>query len=120
MGCDWTTAAVCAAGVSAEATSVVGLVGRESSLTARPPLTPSASWYHPRVKSRAAFVAPRVEGSDAHPLVDPTLIDATLALTPEERLRQNDRMLQTIQELRDGFATRRPDDAAVETSRRED
>jgi hypothetical protein len=37
--------------------------------------------------------------------VDPTLVDAMLALTPEERLRQNDRMLRTIQELRDGFAS---------------
>ena len=44
--------------------------------------------------------------------VDLTLIDAMLALTPEERLRQNDRMLRTIQELRDGFAATRPDDAA--------
>jgi hypothetical protein len=47
--------------------------------------------------------------------VDVTLIDAMLALTPEERLLQNDRMLQTIQELRDGFAARGPDDAAHET-----
>lgn len=44
--------------------------------------------------------------------VDPTLVDAMLALTPEERLRQNDRMLRTIQELRDGIAAARPDDAA--------
>ena len=41
-------------------------------------------------------------------LVDVTLIDAMLALTPEERLRQNDRILRTIQELRDGFAAARP------------
>jgi len=72
------------------------------------------------VKTRAAFVEPRVEGQDDRPLVDPTLVDAALALTPEERLRQNDRMLQTIQELRDGFATRRPDDADVAPGRRED
>ena len=38
-----------------------------------------------------------------------------LALLPEERLRQNDRLVGTIQELRDGFATRRTDSAAVET-----
>jgi hypothetical protein len=44
--------------------------------------------------------------------VDVTLIDAMLALTPEERLLQNDRMIQTIQELRDGFAAREPDDAS--------
>jgi hypothetical protein len=30
--------------------------------------------------------------------VDATLVDACLALTPEERLRQNDRMLRTIEE----------------------
>ncbi|MDB4954598.1 MAG: hypothetical protein JWO36_2167 [Myxococcales bacterium] len=36
--------------------------------------------------------------------IDVTLIDAMLALTPEERLRQNDRTLAMIQELRDGIA----------------
>jgi hypothetical protein len=50
------------------------------------------------------------------PAVDLTLIDAALALTPEQRLRQNDRMLRTIQELRDGFA-RRADDAAGQAGR---
>lgn len=50
--------------------------------------------------------------------VDVTLIDAMLALTPEERLLQNDRMIQTIQELRDGFAARPPDDPAHETGGR--
>ncbi len=50
--------------------------------------------------------------------VDVTLIDAMLALTPEERLLQNDRMIQTIQELRDGFAARRPDDASHEAGGR--
>jgi hypothetical protein len=44
------------------------------------------------------------------PEVDVTLIDATLALTPRERLEQNDRVLQMIEELRDGFA--KADDAA--------
>jgi hypothetical protein len=43
---------------------------------------------------------------------DVTLIDAMLALTPEERLRLNDRMVQAIQELRHGFAAVRADDAA--------
>ncbi len=38
-------------------------------------------------------------------LVDESLIDATLALSPEERLRQNDRMLRTIRLLREGVAT---------------
>lgn len=55
--------------------------------------------------------------ADEGTLVDPTLIDALLALTPEERLRQNDRMLQTIQELRDGFSAGRPDDPAHRAGR---
>jgi hypothetical protein len=33
-------------------------------------------------------------------------------MTPEERLRWNDTMARTIQELRDGFASTRPDHAA--------
>jgi hypothetical protein len=49
------------------------------------------------------------------PEVDVTLIDATLALTPRERLEQNDRMLRMIAELRDGFANAKPDDAARDT-----
>jgi hypothetical protein len=44
--------------------------------------------------------------------VDVTLIDSTLALSPEERLRQNDRMIRTIEELRHGFAAARAHDAA--------
>ena len=50
-------------------------------------------------------------------VVDTSLVDAMLRLTPEERLRQNDRMLRTIGELRDAFATRRVDDAAHEAGR---
>jgi hypothetical protein len=46
------------------------------------------------------------------PEVDVTLIDATLALTPRERLEQNDRVLRMIAELRDGFA--KPDHTARE------
>jgi hypothetical protein len=61
----------------------------------------------------------RPQPPDDRPLVDGTLIDAMLELTPEERLRQNDRMLRTIQELRDGFAARRADDAAGEAGRGE-
>ena len=37
-------------------------------------------------------------------LVDESLIDAMLALSPEERLRQNDRMLRTIRLLQQGVA----------------
>jgi hypothetical protein len=47
--------------------------------------------------------------------VDVTLIDATLALTPKERLEQNDRMLRMIAELRDGLT--KSDDAAREAGR---
>lgn len=36
--------------------------------------------------------------------VDVTLIDEMLKLSPVERLRQNDRMLRMIEELRDGVA----------------
>ncbi len=48
---------------------------------------------------------------------DPTLIDEMLALTPEERLQQNDRLVRTIQELRDGFAAAEPHDAARQAGR---
>jgi hypothetical protein len=57
---------------------------------------------HPELPS-----APRQAG-----VVDETLLDTLLALTPEERLRLNDRMVVTIQELRDGFAAAEPDHAA--------
>jgi hypothetical protein len=43
---------------------------------------------------------------------DVTLIDSMLVLSPEERLRQNDRMIRTIEELRHGFAAARAHDAA--------
>jgi hypothetical protein len=39
------------------------------------------------------------------PLVDESLIDAMMALSPEERLRQNDRMVRTILLLRQGRET---------------
>jgi hypothetical protein len=45
-------------------------------------------------------------------LVDESLVDLLLALSPEERLRLNDRMVLTIQELRHGFAADGPDHAA--------
>lgn len=56
---------------------------------------------------------PDSDESDNVAAVDVSLIDALLALTPEQRLLQNDRMLQTIQDLRDGFATRRAHDPTV-------
>jgi hypothetical protein len=36
--------------------------------------------------------------------VDERLIDATMALSPEERLRQNDRMICIVLLLREGWA----------------
>jgi hypothetical protein len=39
-------------------------------------------------------------------LVDESLISAMLELSPEERLRQNDRMVRTILLLRQGLAPR--------------
>jgi hypothetical protein len=36
--------------------------------------------------------------------VDITLIKETLALTPQQRIQQNDRVLRMIEELRDGLA----------------
>jgi hypothetical protein len=38
------------------------------------------------------------------PVVDPTLVDLLLSLSPDERLRWNDRMARTVLELRDAFA----------------
>ena len=45
-------------------------------------------------------------GNEQTPLfaVDASLIDEMLALSPEERLRHNDRMLRTIELLRQGIA----------------
>jgi hypothetical protein len=58
--------------------------------------------------------------SSQHPTAEPSspaVADATLlaelaAMTPEERLRWNDRMATTILELRHGFAAAEPDHAA--------
>ena len=36
--------------------------------------------------------------------VDTTLIETMLAMTPQQRIQHNDRMLRQIQELRDGLA----------------
>ncbi len=53
---------------------------------------------------------PSPSDEDQAPPVDETLIDAMLALTPEERLRQNDRMIRTILQLRQGLTKKAPDD----------
>jgi hypothetical protein len=42
------------------------------------------------------------------PLVDVTLIDEMLALTPTERLQQNDRTLDMLDELRRGLESNHP------------
>jgi hypothetical protein len=43
-------------------------------------------------------------------LVDESLLSAMLALSPEERLRQNDRMVRTILLLRQGLAAKAEQD----------
>jgi len=45
-------------------------------------------------------------------VADETLLDLLASLTPEERLRWNDRMATTIRELRHGFAAAEPHHAA--------
>lgn len=45
--------------------------------------------------------------ADLSGVVDTSLVDAMLDLSPEERLRQNDRMLHMIEELRRGTAVDR-------------
>ncbi|MGA8890981.1 MAG: hypothetical protein WB493_05395 [Anaeromyxobacteraceae bacterium] len=64
--------------------------------------------------------APGREDAETSGACDVTLVDAMLALSPEERLRLNDRMVQCIQELRNGFAALRPDDAARATGGQRD
>jgi hypothetical protein len=60
----------------------------------------------------ATHLGAAAAGDAADVAVDVTLIDSTLALSPEARLRQNDRMIRTIEELRHGFAAARAHDAA--------
>jgi hypothetical protein len=43
------------------------------------------------------------DGADAEAVVDVTLIDEMLRLTPSERLRQNDRMAALAAKLREAF-----------------
>jgi hypothetical protein len=57
----------------------------------------------------------RIRDGDEGVHIDLSLIDSLLALSPEQRLRQNDRMLKTIQDLRDGFTARGTDDASLGT-----
>lgn len=54
----------------------------------------------------------RSGGAQRTSVADETLLDTLAALTPEERLRWNDRMATTVQELRHGFAAAEPDHAA--------
>lgn len=53
---------------------------------------------------------PSHSDEDQESPVDESLIDAMLALSPEERLRQNDRMVRTILQLRHGLTQKAPDD----------
>ena len=52
------------------------------------------------MKSGSARVG---DASDSAP-VDESLIDAAMAMSPEERLRQNDRMIRTVLLLKEGWA----------------
>jgi hypothetical protein len=55
-------------------------------------------------------LAPPASAPSPHATVaDETLLDALAALTPDERLRWNDRMATTVLELRHGFAAAEPD-----------
>jgi hypothetical protein len=47
-------------------------------------------------------------GASEPALVDESLIDAMMALSPEERLRLNDRMVRTILLLRQGWEAANP------------
>ena len=49
--------------------------------------------------------------------VDITLIDEMIRLTPEQRLRQNDRAVQAAEELRHAFAAKRADNLVDEPRR---
>ena len=44
--------------------------------------------------------------------VDPSLVAEMLQLSPEERLRLNDRTITTVEELRRAFAAKQPNDPA--------
>jgi hypothetical protein len=48
------------------------------------------------------------QDESASDLVDESLIDAMMALTPEERLHHNDRMVRTVLLLRQGWETAHP------------
>jgi len=54
--------------------------------------------------------SPERERKQPQGVVDESLIDEMLALSPEERLRLNDRMLRTIELLRQGLAENTADD----------
>jgi hypothetical protein len=62
------------------------------------PVEESAERSHVRTAWYVALVSSEV---------DVTLIQETLALTPQQRIQQNDRTLQMIHELRDGLAKSR-------------
>lgn len=53
-------------------------------------------------------VPPPTGPDDGAACADPTLLEELSALTPEERLRWNDRVATTVLELRHGFAAAQP------------
>ncbi len=59
-----------------------------------------------------ALAAPASAPRSHATVADETLLDELAALTPEERLRWNDRMATTVLELRHGFAAAEPYHAA--------
>ena len=59
-----------------------------------------------------ASTEPSAVGPFRPAVADATLLAELAAMTPEERLRWNDRMATTILELRHGFAAAEPDHAA--------
>jgi hypothetical protein len=70
----------------------------------------------PRASSRGgrfADVSRVCSNASSPPVVaDPTLLDVLRELSPEERLRWNDRAATTALELRNAFAAAQPHDAA--------
>ena len=59
-----------------------------------------------------AATPPTAEAATGGGAADPTLLETLQALSPEDRLRWNDRMATTILELRHGFDALDPDHAA--------
>ena len=59
----------------------------------------------------APATPPAAAPADRPTVADESLLEVLSAMTPEQRLRWNDRMAATVLELRHGFATAGPDHA---------